>query len=120
MQLSPDFKVTAKSMPPDEALALAHDIEWAVGQMLAGKLKPGKIRVELLMQAVQVIRDYVKPAAPALPEGWTIRRDGDELVLSRGEAGIPERWRYRPSEGTGTDSAFIYDFLAALAPKAEG
>lgn len=60
MVLSLDFKVEGKHLTPPEALKLAEDIEGAFGGLMIGKLKPAKFPVELLSDAVQALRDFVK------------------------------------------------------------
>lgn len=63
MEISHNFKVEGKRRTPAEALALAGDIERAVGELMTGKLKPARLDVGLLTGAVQSLRDHVRPAA---------------------------------------------------------
>lgn len=59
MQISDTFKVSARRRTAAEALALADDIERAVGDLISGKLKPGRLDVGLLTGAVQALRDHI-------------------------------------------------------------
>ena len=82
----------------------------------------GFTAADMATASAQGFRDGVASIAvsaavpPALPPGWSLVDHGEEISL---EGPTGERWRYRESSGSGTDSDFVCRFLrASLAASA--
>jgi len=74
MELSDDFKVSAKPTTPESRKATADDLEAFIGLVITGKAKPKDMDIALLTGAVQGLRDAdlslaLQPAPIVAPVG---------------------------------------------------